>query len=225
MTFPIDDHVGAWVPHGRFVIEGAAQGPLRGLRFAVKDLFDVAGHPTGAGNPTWLATHPVPTAAQPVGGAAAGRRRHADGQGGHRRAGLQHPRRQRALRRAAQQRGAAARDRRLVERLGRRGGRGPGGFRARHRHRRLDARAGELLRPVGPAHHARRAAGGRFGAAEPVLRHRNVVGARCSGVRRGRRACCCHPTPRGCATACRACACSTTPASSPMASSATRWRG
>jgi amidase len=60
VTFPIDDTVGAWVPHGRFVIDGAAQGPLRGLRFAVKDLYDVAGHPTGAGNPTWLATHPVP---------------------------------------------------------------------------------------------------------------------------------------------------------------------
>src|SRR6478752_3304569 len=33
-------------------------GPLRGLSFAVKDLIDVAGHPTGCGNPTWLATHP-----------------------------------------------------------------------------------------------------------------------------------------------------------------------
>jgi amidase len=66
MTFPIDDTVGAWVPHGRFVIDGAAQGPLRGLRFAVKDLFDVAGHPTGAGNPTWLATHPVPAQHSPL---------------------------------------------------------------------------------------------------------------------------------------------------------------
>jgi amidase len=66
MNFPIADTVGAWVPHGRFVIEGAAQGPLRGLRFAVKDLFDVAGHPTGAGNPTWLATHPAATRHSPV---------------------------------------------------------------------------------------------------------------------------------------------------------------
>jgi amidase len=61
MSFPITDAVGAWVPHGRFVVDGAAQGPLRGLHFAVKDLLDVAGHPTGAGNPTWLATHPLPT--------------------------------------------------------------------------------------------------------------------------------------------------------------------
>ena len=57
--FPIEDTVGAWVPHGKFMIEGAADGSLRGLRFGAKDLFDVAGHPTGAGNPTWLATHPA----------------------------------------------------------------------------------------------------------------------------------------------------------------------
>lgn len=60
MSFAIDDEVGAWVPHGRFVIEGRPGGALAGLRFAAKDLFDVAGHPTGAGNPRWLATHPVP---------------------------------------------------------------------------------------------------------------------------------------------------------------------
>ncbi len=64
--FPIDDHVGAWTPHGRFVIEGAAIGPLAGLTFAAKDLFDVAGHPTGAGNPAWLATHPAPERSSPL---------------------------------------------------------------------------------------------------------------------------------------------------------------
>lgn len=57
MNFPIDDTVGAWVPHGRFVVEGQSHGPLTGLRFAAKDVFDVAGHVTGAGNPDWLATH------------------------------------------------------------------------------------------------------------------------------------------------------------------------
>ena len=61
MNFDPIDTVGAWVPHGRFVIEGRASGPLAGLRFAAKDLFDVAGHPTGAGNPDWLASHPLPT--------------------------------------------------------------------------------------------------------------------------------------------------------------------
>jgi amidase len=66
MNFPIQDTVGAWVPHGRFVIDGDSDGPLHGLRFAAKDVFDVAGHPTGAGNPTWLATHPVPQRHSPV---------------------------------------------------------------------------------------------------------------------------------------------------------------
>lgn len=66
LTFPLHDTVGAWVPHGRFTIAGAPGGPLAGLGFAAKDLFDVAGHPTGAGNPTWLATHPVPARHSPV---------------------------------------------------------------------------------------------------------------------------------------------------------------
>lgn len=57
---PFTDTANAWVPHGHFVIEGAPHGPLAGLRFAAKDVFDVAGHPTGAGNPAWLASHPVP---------------------------------------------------------------------------------------------------------------------------------------------------------------------
>ena len=35
-------------------------GPLAGLRFVVKDVIDVAGLPTGAGNPRWLDTHPAP---------------------------------------------------------------------------------------------------------------------------------------------------------------------
>jgi hypothetical protein len=34
--FPIDDTVGAWVPHGRFVIEPSSAGPLTSLAFAVK---------------------------------------------------------------------------------------------------------------------------------------------------------------------------------------------
>lgn len=55
-----DETSGAWVPHGRFTIDGRSGGPLAGLAFVAKDLFDVAGHPTGAGNPTWLATHEVP---------------------------------------------------------------------------------------------------------------------------------------------------------------------
>jgi amidase len=56
-----DDELGAFVPGPRLRIEGRAGGPLGGLTFAAKDLFDIAGHPTGGGNPDWAAHHPVPT--------------------------------------------------------------------------------------------------------------------------------------------------------------------
>ena len=42
-------------------VAGAASGPLAGLTFAAKDLFDVAGHPTGGGNPDWARANAVPT--------------------------------------------------------------------------------------------------------------------------------------------------------------------
>ena len=45
----------------RFTLPPTRSGPLDGLTFAVKDLIDVAGHRTGCGNPTWLATHPPAT--------------------------------------------------------------------------------------------------------------------------------------------------------------------
>jgi amidase len=51
--------LGALVPHGKIRVEGAKSGPLGGLTFMAKDLFDVAGHRTSAGNPDWLATHPA----------------------------------------------------------------------------------------------------------------------------------------------------------------------
>jgi amidase len=38
-------------------LKGAPDGPLAGLTFAAKDIFDVVGHITGAGNPDWKATH------------------------------------------------------------------------------------------------------------------------------------------------------------------------
>jgi amidase len=53
--------LGAFCPHIDLDVAGASQGPLAGLTFAAKDLFDVAGHTTGSGNPTWLATHPPAT--------------------------------------------------------------------------------------------------------------------------------------------------------------------
>lgn len=60
-----DDTVGAFVPHGRFQLDGAADGPLAGLTFAAKDIIDVAGHVTGCGNPDWLRTHQPASATAP----------------------------------------------------------------------------------------------------------------------------------------------------------------
>jgi amidase len=51
------DPIGAFCPHGRFELDAIGEGPLSGLSFAVKDLIDVEGHVTGAGNPRWLETH------------------------------------------------------------------------------------------------------------------------------------------------------------------------
>ena len=54
------DTLGAFCPDGIMQLEGAPEGPLAGVTFAAKDLFDVAGHRTGAGNPDFLAkAHPA----------------------------------------------------------------------------------------------------------------------------------------------------------------------
>jgi amidase len=52
----------AFLPGSRYRLAPTGSGPLTGLTFAAKDLFDVAGIPTGAGNPDWERTHPVPQA-------------------------------------------------------------------------------------------------------------------------------------------------------------------
>ena len=38
-------------------VPGAPDGPLSGMTFAAKDIFDVEGHVTGGGNPDWQRTH------------------------------------------------------------------------------------------------------------------------------------------------------------------------
>jgi amidase len=45
-----------------FDVSPTGSGPLDGLRFAVKDLLDIAGHKTGCGNPTWRESHPAAVA-------------------------------------------------------------------------------------------------------------------------------------------------------------------
>ncbi|HKS88564.1 MAG TPA: amidase [Stellaceae bacterium] len=56
----MSEDFGAFVPGQKFRIDGRPGGPLAGMTFAAKDLFDVAGHPTGGGNPDWARAHPVP---------------------------------------------------------------------------------------------------------------------------------------------------------------------
>ena len=60
------DPLGAFVPGADVRLPGQPGGPLEGLTFASKDLFDVEGFVTGCGNPDWAATH---TAAQRSAGA------------------------------------------------------------------------------------------------------------------------------------------------------------
>src|SRR5579863_10035652 len=58
---PMTDPINAFVPGPRVTIAGAPNGPLTGLTFAAKDLFEVAGHPTGGGNHDWARSNPIPT--------------------------------------------------------------------------------------------------------------------------------------------------------------------
>ena len=48
---------GAFVPGDPVTCAGSPAGPLAGMTFAAKDLFDIAGLVTGCGNPDWARTH------------------------------------------------------------------------------------------------------------------------------------------------------------------------
>ncbi|MCH7521901.1 MAG: amidase [Candidatus Marinimicrobia bacterium] len=52
-----NDPLNAFCKDSDAYLPGAAGGALAGLSFAAKDIFDVAGHVTGGGNPDWKATH------------------------------------------------------------------------------------------------------------------------------------------------------------------------
>jgi len=54
----------AWTE--RFRMGPTGDGSLQGLTFGVKDNIDLAGHPTGSGNPAWLASAPDTVAHAPV---------------------------------------------------------------------------------------------------------------------------------------------------------------
>ena len=55
---PPDDQLGAFCRENHVALEGASEGLLAGLTFATKDVFHIAGHRTGFGQPDWLRTHP-----------------------------------------------------------------------------------------------------------------------------------------------------------------------
>lgn len=60
------DALGAFTRHTHVACAGSASGPLAGLTFAAKDLYDIAGHRTGFGSPDWLGTHAPATRTAPA---------------------------------------------------------------------------------------------------------------------------------------------------------------
>ena len=60
------DEISAFCTHDAVSVAGAPAGPLAGLRFAVKDVYDVAGRTACCGNPDWLATHDPATTTAPA---------------------------------------------------------------------------------------------------------------------------------------------------------------
>jgi amidase len=53
-----NDPLNAFCRHTHVALPGSGAGPLAGLTFGLKDVYDIAGHRTGNGNPVWLETHP-----------------------------------------------------------------------------------------------------------------------------------------------------------------------
>lgn len=62
----LHDPAHAFVPYPEAPVPRAATGPLAGLSFAVKDLFDVAGYPTGGGSPIVLAMSGIKSTTAPT---------------------------------------------------------------------------------------------------------------------------------------------------------------
>ncbi len=55
------DRLNAFVEGGEFRVDPIGAGKLDELEFVAKDLFDVAGHVTGGGNPDWMAQNEMAT--------------------------------------------------------------------------------------------------------------------------------------------------------------------
>ncbi|MDQ7958634.1 MAG: amidase [Pseudomonadota bacterium] len=63
---PLHDPAHAFVPYPDAEVPHAPTGPLAGLSFGVKDLFDIAGYPTGGGSPFVLAMSGIKTRTAPT---------------------------------------------------------------------------------------------------------------------------------------------------------------
>ncbi len=61
-----NDPARAFMPYPAVAVPHAETGPLSGLTFAAKDLFDVAGYPTGCGSPHMLAMSGIKTRTAPT---------------------------------------------------------------------------------------------------------------------------------------------------------------
>lgn len=64
MTSTRDD-LNAFLDYPQIEVPHAATGPLAGLTLGVKDIFDVAGHPTGGGNPEFPGASKIATTTAP----------------------------------------------------------------------------------------------------------------------------------------------------------------
>jgi amidase len=66
MNIVQSDRIGAFCTHDQIQLSGSGNGPLAGLTFAAKDIFDIAGRVACCGNPDWLRTHEPATKTAPV---------------------------------------------------------------------------------------------------------------------------------------------------------------
>lgn len=66
MDISQSDRIGAFCTHDQVRLSGSGDGPLAGLTFATKDIFDIAGRVACCGNPDWLLTHEPATKTAPV---------------------------------------------------------------------------------------------------------------------------------------------------------------
>jgi amidase len=61
-----DDSLNAFCRHTHVALRTSVEGPLSGLTFAAKDIYDIEGHRTGFGSPDWLRTHTPAARTAPV---------------------------------------------------------------------------------------------------------------------------------------------------------------